>query len=65
MTEDQAPTCKAHPLILINGSRSVKSTDDKDFPFHREKTCIHVHGHATAEQHVHSLFPEVDAFNSS
>ena len=55
----KSPACKAHPPVLINGSRSVKGRDNKDFLFHGENTmsCIHVHEKATTEQPVHSLLP--------
>ena len=36
--EDKAPACQAHPLILINGSQSVKGRDKKDFLFQGENT---------------------------
>ena len=44
MKEDETPTCKAEPPIPINGLRSAKDTDDKEFLFHGKKTCINVHG---------------------
>ena len=57
MEEDEAPACKAHPPVLINGSRSVKGRDNNYFLFHWENTmsCIHVLEKATTEQD--SLLP--------